>query len=327
MIDLSRKTVLVTGGTGSFGKRVAVTLLREGAHVVVFSRCELKQSQMRARYPDIQYVIGDVRDEQAVDSVMRGIDYVFHAAALKQVPTLESYPLEAIKTNVLGSANVFRAAAEHEVDTVVALSTDKAVNPCNVLGMTKALMERLAMENITSLLSATRFRVVRYGNVLGSRGSVVPIFQEQIAAGGPVTITDPEMTRFLLTLDDAVDLVQAALSDEGYEEALWIKKAPACTVQILADACIKRYGNGKVIEQRVVGVRPGEKKHETLVGSHEMGRAEDVGDYFVVRSAPSDEIVTPVHHPYTSDSTRQMTDVNEVVGLIKRAEAATGEER
>ena len=314
---------LVTGGTGSFGNRVAVTLLARGDEVTVFSRDEKKQWEQRKRFPGIRYVIGDTRDYPSVYEAMRGQQFVFHAAALKQVPNCEDFPLEAVKTNVLGSDNVFRAAAERGVSRVVALSTDKAVMPANAMGATKMLMERTAQawanRSVSPIVS-----LVRYGNVLGSRGSVVPVFAEQISSGGPVTITDPGMTRFLLTLDDAVELVLHAL-EFGEPGDVHVMKAPACRVDLLAKACWRFYGGYGKFQSKTIGIRPGEKMHETLVSTDEMWRTSDEGKFFVVGPSWAGRLDKPLGPAYTSDETVQLTKIEDVIKLLKKADSCTGE--
>lgn len=315
--------ILVTGGTGSFGNRVATTLLSKGAKVRVFSRDEKKQHEMRRKFPEIEYVIGDVRDYDAVTPAMKGVDYVFHAAALKQVPACELFPLEAVKTNILGTANVCRAAEAAGVARLVALSTDKAAGGAiNAMGMTKALLEKVVRSFAPQF--KTWLSIVRYGNVLGSRGSVVPMFQEQIAARTPLTITDPKMTRFLLTLDDAVELVLYALQQGGGGRT-YIKKAPACTVGLLAEACIEHYFGSGTYSTFITGIRPGEKIHETLVAEHELPYCQDAGDFFILHPEGFGKTSPPIAAPYTSNTTEQLTKVSEVVNLLIKAEQATGE--
>jgi FlaA1/EpsC-like NDP-sugar epimerase len=317
--------VLITGGTGSFGHRVAARIRDLGPRrVTIFSRDEKKQYEMRFEYPELRYVIGDVRDPASVSDAMRGVDIVFHAAALKQVPSSETWPLQAVMTNVIGSSNVFRAARDAGVKAVIALSTDKAVKPVNAMGMTKGLMEKLVGQfGAEREPGGTVFAVVRYGNVLGSRGSVVPVFRSQIEGGGPVTLTVPQMTRFLLTLDEAVGLVFYAM-EQAQGGEVFVRKAPACRVDALAEAMIRRYGKGRRIETKIVGMRPGEKLHEVLVNEYEMLRAVDLGEFFVI---------PPEQHPdeasgkagaqfpeYTSDVTRQVTSIAEIEQLLASVE-------
>jgi UDP-glucose 4-epimerase len=282
-LDLKGKTVLITGGTGSFGSTMVSRLLaRELAEVRIFSRDEAKQDDMRRRLGDARtrFYLGDVRDYASVADAMRGVDLVFHAAALKQVPSCEFFPAQAVRTNVIGSANVIEAAAEAGVSSVVCLSTDKAVYPINAMGMTKALMEKTAQAFVrNNPRSKTIVSTVRYGNVLYSRGSVLPLFVEQIQSGRPMTITDPEMTRFLMSLDESVALVEHALSNAGSGD-LFVRKAPASTVESLALALAKVLG----VEPRLttIGTRHGEKIYETLLSREEMAHAQDLGDYFRV---------------------------------------------
>lgn len=315
--------VLITGGTGSFGRRVAAALSRFGpAEVRILSRDEKKQYEMSFQFPGFTYILGDVRDAGSVRSAMRGIDIVFHAAALKQVPSCERWPMEAVKTNVLGSANVFGAAARAGVKTVVALSTDKAVKPVNAMGMTKALMEKCVQQAVADS-STTTFCCVRYGNVLGSRGSVLPLFRSWIAAGAPLLITDPAMTRFLLTLDDAVELVFFAMESARPGDVL-VRKAPACRVDLLAEAAIRHYGRGREVSRKITGARVGEKMHEVLVSETEMSRSRDAGDYFVIPAdgsgpGPAQESGLPGDE-YTSANTTQITDVDRLVELLQAAE-------
>jgi FlaA1/EpsC-like NDP-sugar epimerase len=274
---------------------------------------------MRKAFPQLRYIVGDVRDRSRLDEAMRGVDFVFHAAALKQVPSCETAPLEALKTNTLGSQNVCEAAAAAGVGTVVALSTDKAVKPVNAMGMTKALMEKI-VSNQNLYRSTPTYACVRYGNVMGSRGSVIPLFREQITKDCPMTVTVPEMTRFLMTLDDSVDLVVRALTTaEGGE--IFIKKAPATTVIDLARAMGARYskrGSDHPID--IIGVRPGEKIHEILVNEYEMQRADEEEQYFVIRPEykplPSVRSVRPPGEEYTSANTLRLTTPGEIGTLL-----------
>ena len=318
--------VLITGGTGSFGNKVAVSLRKfSPAQVTIFSRDEKKQYDMRRKFPEFHYVLGDVRDYNSIYDALRGVDFVFHAAALKQVPNCELYPAQAMATNAAGSHNVCRAATERGVQTVVALSTDKAVKPVNAMGITKALMEKIVLQSSQPGVS-TRFCCVRYGNVIGSRGSVIPLFRKQIAAGGPVTITEPAMTRFLLTLDDAIGLVFYALEHAKGGE-VFVRKAPACTVAFLAETMIQFYGDkSKRIETKVLGTRVGEKIHEILINEYEILRAEDRGEFYKI-AAQEDGVSAPVlgsHSApveYSSDVTRQITDPDELTALLEIAKA------
>lgn len=276
--------VTITGGTGSFGSTMARFLLDEGAgEVRIFSRDEAKQDAMRHRFADprLRFYIGDVRNPQSVDLAVRGSDFVFHAAALKQVPSCEFFPLEAVATNVQGSANVLNAAVERGVKSVVCLSTDKAVYPINAMGMSKALMEKTAMSVARANLdSDTVISVTRYGNVMHSRGSVIPLFLSQIAAGKRLTVTDPQMTRFLMSLAESVDLVRYAFT-EATTGDLFVRKAPASTVDTLVKA-VSRIAGVENPDVEVIGVRHGEKLYESLLSSEERAHAEDRGGYFRV---------------------------------------------
>jgi FlaA1/EpsC-like NDP-sugar epimerase len=312
--------VLVTGGTGSFGRHVAAQLTARGARrVSIFSRDEKKQHDMRRLHPGFRYVLGDVRDADAVEDAMVDVDIVFHAAALKQVPNCEAWPMEAVATNVLGSNNVFRAAHRARVRAVVALSTDKAVKPVNAMGMTKALMEKLVGQ-FSSLPGETRFSCVRYGNVLGSRGSVLPLFRAQIERGEPITLTVPHMTRFLLTLDQAVGLVFHAMEHARTGDVL-VHKAPACRVDLLADAAQRVFGGGRTARREVVGMRIGEKVHEVLINEYEMLRAEERDGFFVIaREASCPLPTTSTSYPeYTSETARQITELDELAALVEGA--------
>lgn len=281
MIDLSGKKVLITGGTGSFGKTVANAIAgSECEEIRIFSRDEEKQDAMRWEIDDprIRYYIGDVRDRASVDNAMGGADLVFHAAALKQVPSCEFFPIEAVRTNVLGSSNVIESAIAANVGTVVCLGTDKAVHPVNAMGMTKALMEKVAQAAARRLdPGQTTITSVRYGNVMYSRGSVIPLFIRQILADKPITVTEPSMTRFMLPLADAVDLVFFAMQNARQGD-VFVKKAPACTIGDLAKA-LKSLLNADN-EVRIIGMRHGEKLYETLASAEELRNSEDLGDYF-----------------------------------------------
>ena len=278
------KTVLVTGGTGSFGREMTDRLLSLGCeHIRILSRDEAKQEAMRIEYsnPALQFHIGDVRSRHSVDKAMRGVDLVFHAAALKQVPSCEFFPLEAVQTNIVGSANVVDSAIEHGVRHVVCLSTDKAVMPVNAMGMTKALMEKTAQAATRDLGSGdTIVSCVRYGNVMYSRGSVIPLFIKQIKEGRPITITEPGMTRFMLALPEAIRLVEFAF-EHAEQGDVFVRRAPACTVRMLAETLIEMFQADS--EVQVIGMRHGEKLYETLASAEELRRAEDMGDYYRIR--------------------------------------------
>jgi UDP-glucose 4-epimerase len=276
--------ITITGGTGSFGSTMVGHLLEEGASEIrIFSRDEAKQDAMRHSNPNpkLRFYIGDTRDQDSVDRVIKGSDLVFHAAALKQVPSAEFFPLEAVKTNINGSANVLKSSIEHGVKSVVCLSTDKAVYPINAMGMTKAVMEKTAQAFARDNQgSDTTIAITRYGNVVHSRGSVIPLFIEQIKSGNPITITDPTMTRFLMSLAESVDLVKHAFENAQTGD-LFVRKAPASTIQDLAKALIELFGTGK--EQiNTIGFRHGEKLYESLLSTEERAIAQDLGDYFRV---------------------------------------------
>ena len=281
---LAGKVVAITGGTGSFGSTMARHLLAHGAaQVNVLSRDEAKQDNMRRTFGDdrLRLFIGDVRDPQSLDAPFEGADYVFHAAALKQVPSCEFFPQQAVLTNVTGSHHVIEQAAKAGVASIVVLSTDKAVYPVNAMGMSKALMEKTAQAYARNHPgSPTTIAVTRYGNVMYSRGSVIPLFVEQVRQGRPLTLTEPTMTRFLMSLDESVDLVLHAFRNASPGD-LYVKKAPAATVETLARAVASLLGNDDP-EIAVIGARHGEKMHETLLSVEEMVRADDQGDYFRV---------------------------------------------
>lgn len=276
------KTLLITGGTGSFGNAVLNRFLTSDIQEIrIFSRDEKKQDDMRHRLNNskIKFYIGDVRDKRSVDGVMRGVDYVFHAAALKQVPSCEFFPTQAVKTNVFGTENVLDSAIEHDVKNVVVLSTDKAAYPINAMGMSKALMEKVAIAKGRNLGNGadTTICCTRYGNVMASRGSVIPLWVNQIQQGEDITITDPNMTRFMMTLEDAVDLVLYAFQ-KGNNGDLFVQKAPAATLTVLADALIDLFKTDTQV--RIIGTRHGEKLYETLVTREEMAKHIDMGNYF-----------------------------------------------
>jgi UDP-glucose 4-epimerase len=281
--------VLVTGGTGSFGQTVVKRLLDQGAgEVRILSRDEAKQDDLRHRLSDsrARFYIGDVRDFDSVHRASRDVDYVFHAAALKQVPSSEFFPVEAVKTNVLGTANVVQAAEASRVKTVILLSTDKAVYPVNAMGQSKALAEKVAQSHgLNSPNAATTVAITRYGNVLYSRGSVVPLFVSQIKAGRNLTVTNPQMTRFLMTLSDSVDLVEYAFTNANQGD-LFIRKTVSTTIQDLAQALINLFQSNVGIE--IIGTRHAEKVSEALASSEELSRAEDLGDYYRVRADKRD---------------------------------------
>jgi UDP-N-acetylglucosamine 4,6-dehydratase len=311
-LSLADKRVLVTGGTGSFGNFIVHRLLDDGVREVrVLSRDEKKQYDMRVFYgarADLTMVIGDVRNPRVVDDAMAGIDVVIQASALKQVPTCERFPMEAVETNVIGARNVVEAALKHEVEAMIAISTDKAVKPVNVMGMTKALQERIVLGgNLAGNNRGTRLSCVRYGNVLRSRGSVVPFFRRQLSRGQRVTITDERMTRFLLTLGNAIDLVLYA-AEHGKGGEVFVRKAPAARVIDIARALAGEAG--VQLEYDVIGVLPGEKINEILISEEEIHRTEDLGDYFRV-------------HPWTERGddvlTREYSSADQLVGSAEIA--------
>jgi len=280
---LKGKTLLITGGTGSFGNAVLRRFLdTDIKEIRIFSRDEKKQDDMRQYYknPKIKYFLGNVRDLRSVDNAMDGVDYIFHAAALKQVPSCEFFPIEAVNTNIVGCQNVLDSAVQHKVKKVIVLSTDKAVYPINAMGMSKALSEKVMVaksrdlkgKGIDTLLCATR-----YGNVMASRGSVIPLFVEQIKAGKPITITEPQMTRYMMTLEDAVELVLFAFK-KGNPGDIFVQKSPAATIEIIAKALLELYKAKNKIN--IIGIRHGEKIYETLVNREEMIKAEDLKNYY-----------------------------------------------
>ncbi len=286
---LKNKTLLITGGTGSFGNAVLERFIRSDLEEIrIFSRDEKKQEDMRIRLKNekVKFYIGDVRNLDSVNDAMIGVDYVFHAAALKQVPSCEFYPMEAIRTNVLGAENVMRSAIENEVKKCVVLSTDKAVYPINAMGISKAMMEKvMAAKARICDPKKTVLCATRYGNVMASRGSVIPLFLDQIRSNKPITITDPNMTRFLMSLDESVDLVMYAFEHANPGD-IFVQKAPASTIQDLAQAMAEMLN--KESEIKVIGTRHGEKLFESLVSREEMARAEDLGEYFRIPSDSRD---------------------------------------
>ena len=282
------KTLLITGGTGSFGNAVLNRFLATDiGEIRVFSRDEKKQDDMRhdfqARMPEvadkIRFYIGDVRDLQSVKNAMHGVDYIFHAAALKQVPSCEFFPLEAVKTNVLGTENVLTAAIDEGVETVICLSTDKAAYPVNAMGTSKAMMEKVIVAK-SRTTSKTKICCTRYGNVMCSRGSVIPLWIDQIRNGNPITVTEPSMTRFIMSLEEAVDLVLFAF-EHGESGDILVQKAPACTIQTQAEAVCELFG-GRKEEIKVIGIRHGEKMYETLLTNEECAHAIDMGNFYRV---------------------------------------------
>lgn len=282
------KTLMITGGTGSFGNAVLKRFLRTDiGEIRIFSRDEKKQDDMRheyqAKYPDvaskIKFYIGDVRNKSTLKYAMKGVDYVFHAAALKQVPSCEFFPMEAVKTNVVGTDNVLDAAIDAGVKCVICLSTDKAAYPINAMGISKALEEKVAIAK-SRYSGQTKICCTRYGNVMCSRGSVIPLWIEQIRNGNPITLTEPSMTRFIMSLDEAVDLVLFAF-ENGSNGDILVQKAPACTIQTQAEAVCELFG-GKKEDIKVIGIRHGEKMYETLLTKEEAAKAVDMGDFYRV---------------------------------------------
>ena len=282
------KTLMITGGTGSFGNTVLKHFMNTDlAEIRIFSRDEKKQDDMRHRLQEkspelaskVRFFIGDVRNAQSVRDAMHGVDYIFHAAALKQVPSCEFFPMEAVRTNVIGTDNVLTAAIDAGVESVICLSTDKAAYPINAMGITKALEEKVAVAK-SRTSGRTRICCTRYGNVMCSRGSVIPLWIDQIRNGQPVTVTEPTMTRFIMSLEEAVDLVLFAF-EHGQNGDLFIQKAPACTIQTQAEAVCELFG-GKKEDIRVIGIRHGEKLYETLLTNEECAKAEDMGDFYRV---------------------------------------------
>lgn len=282
------KTLMITGGTGSFGNAVLKRFISSDiAEIRIFSRDEKKQDDMRheyqAKYPDVahkvKFYIGDVRNKSTLKFAMQGVDYVFHAAALKQVPSCEFFPMEAVKTNVIGTDNVLNAAIEAGVKCVICLSTDKAAYPINAMGISKALEEKVAVAK-SRYSGNTKICCTRYGNVMCSRGSVIPLWIDQIRSGQPITITEPTMTRFIMSLDEAVDLVLFAF-EHGQNGDILVQKAPACTIKTQAEAVCELFG-GKKEDIRVIGIRHGEKMYETLLTKEECAKAEDLGNFYRV---------------------------------------------
>lgn len=324
---LQNKVLLITGGTGSFGNAVLKRFLNTDIKEIrIFSRDEKKQDDMRHQIqnPKVKFYIGDVRDKRSVDVAMAGVDYVFHAAALKQVPSCEFFPMQAVHTNVLGTDNVLDSAIQHSVKNVVVLSTDKACYPINAMGISKAMMEKVAIAKGRSLGedSATTICCTRYGNVMASRGSVIPLWVEQIKSGKDITITDPNMTRFMMTLEDAVDLVLYAF-EHGKNGDLFVQKAPAATLEVLSKSLIDLYKSD--VKIRVIGTRHGEKLYESLVTREEMAKAEDVDNYYRIPCDERDlnynkyfiegEEKVSKYIDYHSHNTEQL-DVNEMTRLL-----------
>lgn len=318
---LKGKQVLVTGGTGSFGHEIVRELAQHAPKsIAIYSRDEKKQYEMQHAYAQecrLRFFLGDVRDLERTREVLRGVDIVFHAAALKQVPNCEFAPFEAVRTNVVGAENLRRAAIEAGVQTVVAISTDKAVKPVNVMGMSKAIQERI-MLNPTNGSHGTKFVCVRYGNVLGSRGSVVPLFCEYILRGEPIPITHPDMTRFQLTLQQAVHLVLWA-TVKGESGDLWVRKMPATTIRTLGRVLGYGMTGNRDYPERIVGTRPGEKMHEILVSEEEMWRATELDDHFLIpswaKSQDKPGITEGAFREYSSEDVYQLSE-DEILEML-----------
>ncbi len=330
------KILLITGGTGSFGNAVLKRFINTDIKEIrIFSRDEKKQDDMRHQLnnPKVKFYIGDVRDKRSVDGAMMGVDYVFHAAALKQVPSCEFFPIQAVRTNVFGTENVLDSAIQHGVKNVVVLSTDKAAYPINAMGISKAMMEKVAIAKARSLgeNAATTICCTRYGNVMASRGSVIPLWIDQIKTGKEITITDPNMTRYIMTLEDAVDLVLYAFQ-HGKNGDLFVQKAPAATLDVLAKALTGLFKTNTPV--RVIGTRHGEKLYETLVTREEMAKSEDMGDYYRIPADNRDlnydkyfiegqeEIATI--EDYHSHNTKQL-NVEEMTELLLKLEIVNGQ--
>lgn len=327
------KTLLITGGTGSFGNAVLNRFLNSDIKEIrIFSRDEKKQDDMRRIYQNskIKYYIGDVRDYQSVNQAMVGVNYVFHAAALKQVPSCEFYPSQAVKTNIIGSENVANAAIANEVERFVSLSTDKAVYPVNAMGISKAMMEKIIIAS-SRISNKTVFCCTRYGNVMASRGSVIPLFIQQAKQNKPLTITDPAMTRFLMSLEESVDLVLYAFT-HGNPGDIFVQKAPSSTVGDLAKAIVELFNSKS--EVRIIGTRHGEKLYETLLSREEMVKAQDMGDYYRVPSDNRDlnydvffvegQVETSAEDDYTSHNTT-ILNVPEIKDLLLKLDYVKSE--
>lgn len=329
------RTLLITGGTGSFGNAVLRRFLNSDINEIrIFSRDEKKQDDMRQYYNNskIKYYIGDVRNYESINSALKGVDYVFHAAALKQVPSCEFFPMEAVRTNVIGCDNVLEAALENKVARVIVLSTDKAVNPINAMGMSKALSEKVMVAKSRNLNnSGIVFCGTRYGNVMASRGSVIPLFVDQIKKGNEITLTDPGMTRFMMTLDGAVDLVIFAFQN-GNPGDIFVQKSPAATIEVLAKALIKIYNSSSPF--KIIGTRHGEKLYETLVNREEMTKAEDLGLYYRLPADTRDlnynkyflegETKIAQMEEYTSHNTYRLS-IEETIELLLKLDFIKGD--
>ena len=328
------KVLLITGGTGSFGNAVVKRLLKEDMKEIrIFSRDEKKQDDMRKFYKDdrLKFYLGDVRDFHSIETAMRNVDYVFSAAALKQVPSCEFFPIEAVKTNILGTENVLNAAIMNHVERVVVLSTDKAVYPINAMGMTKALMEKVMVAKARTNTNGTLLCGTRYGNVMASRGSVIPLFIEQIKEGRELTVTNPNMTRFMMTLDDAINLVIYAFKN-GKPGDIFVQKAPAATIGDLAQALKELFNADNNI--KIIGTRHGEKLYESLLTSEEMEVAQDLGNYYRIPMDARDlnyekyteqgDIKVDNAEPYTSHNTKRL-NLEELKDLLLKVDLVRGE--
>ncbi len=308
--------ILITGGTGTFGSAFLNKCLSQGTDEVrIFSRDEKKQydmAQLYRKYDNVRFYLGDIRNKSSIDSAMYGVDYVFHAAAMKQVPSCECFPMEAVKTNIMGSQNVLASAVQHHVKKVVCLSTDKAVYPTSAMGLTKAYMEKLAIQK-ASEQKRTEICITRFGNLIASRGSAVPLFIEQVRNGLPISITDPNMTRFMMTVEDAVELVSKAFSI-GKNGDLLVKKAVACTTGDIAKAVCRYLNLSSDYPVEVIGTRPGEKMHEALLTEEEAENALEKGDYIVVPQRQMS--IKKLDIPYRSDMSDRMS-VDDILHLIE----------
>ena len=317
------KVLLITGGTGSFGNAVLSKLLNSDlSEIRIFSRDEKKQEDMRVSHNNkkLKFYIGDVRDYKSLNTAMIGVNYVFHAAALKQVPSCEFYPMEAVKTNILGAENVLEASLQNKVENVVVLSTDKAVYPINAMGLSKSMMEKLMVAKSRGVDKNITFSATRYGNVMGSRGSVIPLFISQIKSGKPLTVTDPNMTRFMMNIDESVNLVEFAFNNAKPGD-IFVQKSPAATMETLVQALLQIFNASNEI--KIIGTRHSEKLYETLLTSEEVIRAEDLGDYYRIPSDSRDlnyaqyftkgDLKTSLHVDYHSHNTVRL----DVEGLIK----------
>ena len=323
-----KKIILLTGGTGSFGNAVLNKFINSGfKELRIFSRDEKKQNDMRLKYADsrLKFIVGDVRDLNSIDNAMQNVDFVFHAAALKQVPSCEFFPLEAVKTNILGASNTIDAAVKNKVDRLIVLSTDKAVYPINAMGISKAMMEKIMISKSRNIHnSKTKMCGTRYGNVMASRGSVIPVFTEQILSGQPITITNPDMTRFLMSLEDSVDLVLHAFSNMNNGD-IFVQKSPASTIYDLAIALMEVFK--KETEIKIIGTRHGEKLYETLLAKEEKAKAIDQNNFFKVPADSRDlnydeffekgEVDILDNEEYNSHNTSRL-DVNGVMKLLKK---------